>query len=380
MEKTDHLKGDLSFLGFADLLQLLGSISSTGILNVWDEFEFRADIYFDQGEVINAEFRELKGAEAFFIPFSFKGGHFSFKEIKPDCERTMANNLTGLILEGLRLLDEGRLEGRFKNFSFKSTIPPIRGTIVDYSEIVDEEFFEKDEIIVSEGRYGSWIWVILDGIVQVERKLSNTIIPISQMGRGCFIGSLAAFSRGNRPRSATVRAITPVQLGVLDAQSLSKDYSRYSDPLKDYFIAVDYRLKKLTDLYLKVLTKEISNYLIPEDVEGLINEKVKDGKLGMITSGKADFFFKSAGKVLNLGSLGKGDMTGELPFIEKSSEYHFAIACDKDFAIRPFEKKVLADEFAGLSENVKKMVEFSGLTLSVTVYNIAKNLKQIQHD
>jgi CRP-like cAMP-binding protein len=367
------MSGNISFIGFADILQLLGSVAAEGVLKITDDFGITAEIFLKSGEVVNATYKDIKGEDAFFVPFSWEKGFFSFKEQRVSSEHLISNNLTGLILEGLRLLDEGRLDSFSNKPDSDKGVPLLRGRLVDYGEIVDEEFFEKDEVIVKEGRYGSWIWVILDGLVQIEKKVSGNNIPVVQLGRGSFIGSLAAFARGDRPRSATVRALSSVQLGVLDAQSLSKEYTSYSDLLRNYFTAVDDRLRKITDAYAAFYSGKLAPFS-QSSATGLMREKLKDSGLGLVASGEAELYLESKGFFLNLGSIKKGSMVGELPFVEKSRDYSFFLAGNSDFSIKSFEKSVLAKEFSNVSENVKKMVEFAGTSLSVTAYNLASRL------
>ncbi|MGM0417574.1 MAG: cyclic nucleotide-binding domain-containing protein [Thermodesulfobacteriota bacterium] len=374
MNVTSDLSGNISFIGFADILQLLGSVAAEGVLKVTDDFGITAEVFLKSGEVINATYKDIKGEDAFFVPFSWEKGFFSFTEQKITSEHLISNNLTGLILEGLRLLDEGRLDSFSNKPDQGKAVPLLRGRLVDYGEIVDEEFFEKDELIVNEGRYGSWIWVLLDGLVQIEKKSSGKNIPVVQLGRGSFIGSLAGFARGDRPRSATVRAMSPVQLGVLDAQSLSREYTSYSDLLRNYFTAVDDRLRKITNAYAGFFSQSIAPVFKSSDIKGLIREKLKDSGLGIVASGEADLYLESKGLFLNLGTIKKGSMVGELPFVEKSKDYSFFLAGTDDFSIQPFDKSILANEFSNVSENVKKMVEFAGASLSVTAYNLASRL------
>jgi|GEM_PF-5562830 len=373
MNEQSEMSGNISFIGFADILQLLGSVAAEGVLKITDDFGITAEIFLKSGEVVNATYKDIKGEDAFFVPFSWEKGFFSFKEQRVSSEHLISNNLTGLILEGLRLLDEGRLDSFSNKPDSDKGVPLLRGRLVDYGEIVDEEFFEKDEVIVKEGRYGSWIWVILDGLVQIEKKVSGNNIPVVQLGRGSFIGSLAAFARGDRPRSATVRALSSVQLGVLDAQSLSKEYTSYSDLLRNYFTAVDDRLRKITDAYAAFYSGKLAPFS-QSSATGLMREKLKDSGLGLVASGEAELYLESKGFFLNLGSIKKGSMVGELPFVEKSRDYSFFLAGNSDFSIKSFEKSVLAKEFSNVSENVKKMVEFAGTSLSVTAYNLASRL------
>lgn len=371
---TNLLSGSLAFISFADILQLLGSTGSSGVLEITDDKELKVKICFDHGDVVHAETEDLKGEDAFFLPFSWEKGYFKFLINNSDFEKTIENNLTGLILEGLRLLDEGKLSSDKDSEDLGKNIPVLRGRFVDYAEIVDEEFFEKDEIIVREGRYGSWIWVILDGLVQIEKKFSGRNIPVIQLGRGGFIGSIAAFARGDRPRSATVKALSSVQLGVLDAQSLSKEYSAYSDLLRAYFMCIDDRLKRITDAYVRVYGNGIREVSEVGQMNNIIPEKLKNKNPGIVTSGSARLYIECSGKFLDLGRIEKGEIVGELPFVESKDYYNFYLEGDSEFAIKILDKNDLFKEFALMSENVKKMVEFAGLSLSQTASSLASKV------
>jgi CRP-like cAMP-binding protein len=374
---SNLLSGSLGFISFADILQLLGSTASSGVLEITDDKELIVKIFFEQGEVIHAKTDELKGEDAFFIPFSWDKGYFKFLQNNEKVEKTIENNLTGLILEGLRLLDEGRLSPEDDEDNLDSKVPLLRGRFIDYAEIVDEEFFEKNEIIVREGRYGSWIWVILDGLVQIEKKFSGKNIPVIQLGRGGFIGSLAAFARGDRPRSATVRAVSSVQLGVLDAQSLSKEYSAYSDLLRSYFMCIDDRLKKITDAYVRVFSNGIREVAHADQMTGIIPEKLKNNNPGVVTSGSAQLYIECMGNFLSLGKIKKGEIVGELPFVETKDNYNFYLEGDLDFSIEIIDKNELLKEFSMMSENIKKMVEFAGLSLSQTASSLSAKVVKL---
>lgn len=375
MINKEALSGTLEFIGFADILQLLAGNAVTGVLKIKNDIYGEAYIFFSKGEVVNAAHKDFEDKKAFFIPFSWETGTFVFEEQEIESERKISHNITGLILEGLRLVDEGVLKRSASQVRFDSGAPVLRGPLIDYSEIVDEEFFEKDEFIVKEGRYGSWIWVILDGLVLVEKCFAGKCIPVTQLGRGAFIGNLAAFARGDRSRSASVRALSPVQLGVLDAQALSKEYTAYSDFLRNFFICMDNRLRKITEAYTKfyIEGKNISKEL--RSHTGLMKERFKDNKIGIIESGTCSLIFEAFGHTLDLGVIDKGSLVGELPFVDKDKDINFYLKGDDKFAIRPYDRKFLLNEFKNMSLNVKKMLEFAGLSFSATAYNLALNFK-----
>ena len=51
-----------------------------------------------------------------------------------------------------------------------AALPVIWGPLVDYMYVADEEDFFDGENIVEEGKHGSWIWVILEGVVEIIKK------------------------------------------------------------------------------------------------------------------------------------------------------------------------------------------------------------------
>jgi uncharacterized protein DUF4388 len=65
-------------------------------------------VYFDQGQVIHAVYGELKGDEAVFKVLRWNGGTFQLNFEGRTTETSTKLNTQGLLMEGLRLLDESR--------------------------------------------------------------------------------------------------------------------------------------------------------------------------------------------------------------------------------------------------------------------------------
>ncbi len=77
----------------------------------------------------------------------------------------------------------------------------IKGPLVDYTLVVDEEsFFDGDEI-VREGSHGNWIWVILEGTAQIVKQTPAGPFRLLKVGDGAFIGSLSSLLTGENVRS-----------------------------------------------------------------------------------------------------------------------------------------------------------------------------------
>jgi hypothetical protein len=104
-----ELRGNLIDFSLPDIIQLVGFGRKTGALRL-DCSEGAAALFFDQGNVVHAEFPGAEGEQAVFRLFHIPEGEFRFQtEVLPDT-RTIAMDPTNLIMEAARQLDESRRE------------------------------------------------------------------------------------------------------------------------------------------------------------------------------------------------------------------------------------------------------------------------------
>ncbi len=238
MDDQVILAGNLNFLNLGDIMQLLGGNGSSGTLRLLSKYAPGPGyIYFENGNPINASNGKLVGLEALYTLFGWTEGDFEFTRERFPNERLITKSRMGIILDGLRKLDDGQIEKlgpttivAHADGATAGTggIPILRGPLVDYMYIVDEEDFYEGDAIVEEGKHGSWIWVILEGIVEITKESATGPLPIVQIGDGSFVGSMASFLVQDNTRNATAVAMGNVQLGVLDSQRLAQEYSRMS--------------------------------------------------------------------------------------------------------------------------------------------------------
>ena len=218
------LSGDLTFISLGDILQLLGSNGSTGILRIMSKYAPEPGlIYCMDGNPVDASNGSLRGLDALFSLFGWVEGNFEFTQEKVQKENVIKKSRMELILDGLSMLDDGVIE-KLGPISFekkvsdssgvKTTIPLIKGPLVDYMYVVDEEEFSDGSIIAEEGKHGSWVWVILEGVVEIVKETSQGPLKLHRLGAGAFIGSVASFLMGDNVRGASVVAVGNVQLGV----------------------------------------------------------------------------------------------------------------------------------------------------------------------
>ena len=103
--------GNLSFLNLGELLQLLGTSSGTGVVQISSDYTNQQGvIYIDNGNPINAANGSKIGIDALFSLFGWKDGQFEFIQEAISCEKVINKSRMEIILDGLRMLDEGQVE------------------------------------------------------------------------------------------------------------------------------------------------------------------------------------------------------------------------------------------------------------------------------
>jgi CRP/FNR family transcriptional regulator, cyclic AMP receptor protein len=75
--------------------------------------------------------------------------------------------------------------------------------------ITDEVAVPEGKVLITEGERGREFFVIIDGEVEVRRKGRK----VATLGPGTYVGEIALLSQ--KPRTATVTALTPLQVLVI---------------------------------------------------------------------------------------------------------------------------------------------------------------------
>lgn len=104
-ESTAALSGDLSALGFAELVQFLNFSRKTGELIVKPEAG-EAGVSFGDGEVKDAWIGRFASEEAFFSIARLRKGRFEFHEGRPARAQRIKQGTLALLMEAMRLVDE----------------------------------------------------------------------------------------------------------------------------------------------------------------------------------------------------------------------------------------------------------------------------------
>lgn len=388
MESIDNnvLAGDLKYLGLGDLIQLLGANGSTGSLRLSNRYVREpAFIFFEQGNPINAAYGDKSGVDALLSLFGWTEGAFEFTQQKISVQNVIKKSRMGIILEGLKLRDDGQIEivgptSKFKQktadgSSAASRIPVVKGPLVDYMYVVDEEDFFDGENIVKEGRHGNWVWVILEGIVEIIKETPKGALPIIRVADGGFVGSLSSFLIHGNMRAASAVAIGNVQLGVLDSQRIAQDYARISPLFRKFLVSLDLRLKRVTDQVVNYFQNSIDDSWQNLYQTRLIAEGEERDLFQVIQKGSAIVIRKAEHGPVLLAKLEEGDFIGRVPFLNLRHEPEAAsVLVSDDFVSDTMDISVLSEEYSKLSATLKNIVDHIAVCISLTSDTVCREV------
>ncbi len=377
MNNSVSLSGSLDFLNLGELLNLLGSNGSSGVLRIKSSFKSEAGlVYLDKGNPIDAANGSLLGLDAIFSLFGWTEGEFEFVQEEPNCQKTITKSRMEIILDGLRLLDEGKIEkiGPTTTAQTEDTkttvsgkVPLIKGPLVDYSYVVDEEGFYDGDEIVQEGNHGDWIWVILEGMAEISKTAKNGSIDILRIGDGAFLGSVAALISGGRVRTATVKAVGNVQLGMLDSQLLANELANVSTDFKNILNSVDSRLKQVVEMAVNIKNNEHNPESYIKGKKQLIKQGQDEDRLFSIKDGEVVIARQIDNGYVPLAKLKKGDFFGRIPFLDMGHEpYSAAVFSSDNLKLGAVDSKKLESEHQGLSSTLKNIIEHLATSVSVS--------------
>jgi CRP-like cAMP-binding protein len=389
MNKGVAFAGKLEFLNLGELLQILGNNGSSGILRIMSKYAQEPGlIYVDNGDPVDASSGSSKGLDALFSLFGWIEGNFEFNLEKVDKKNVINKNRMEIILDGSRLVDDGKIKklgpvSIQKEVSAGSgkekSIPVIKGPFVDYSYVVDEEeYFDSDEI-VSEGNYGNWMWVILEGVVEISKETPKGSLSLVRISDGAYVGSIASFIMETSVRNATATAIGRVQLGMLDSHRLSGEYAAMSTELRSVIKSIDKRLKQVTTNTAEIYSNKSK---IDEFVKGkkpVIEQGSNEERLFTIIQGNATVVRKTNKSYVPLLNLTQGDFFGHVPFLKMGHEPHSAsVLATKDLKLAALNPAKLQKEYAGQSTVFKNIIEHLATSISVTTMIASEFQKQIK--
>ena len=375
MEDTPVLTGDLTFMGLADLLQLFGSIGDSGLLRITSPYTTPGLIYIVNGDPINAVNGSKTGLEALNAFFGWTQGHFEFMRGIVQEKNVIKKGFMNIILDALRMLDEGKIQ-KLSTVSYEkqhlglvkrsALLPLVRGPLTNYSDIVNETVFKDGQQIITEGKFGHWIYIILDGDASLVKSTPKGPLTLLRLGPGSFIGNVRFFNDfGSRTASAIANG--DVNVGILDLQRLYTELSTMSPEFRSLLASLAARLKNTTDQAAYYFDCNQQDIDILQDLSPIITQGQTTDQLCTITKGMAVVVGNASVRPTPLALLSKGDLFGPAPFLTMGNESeNTLIYGSKDIEFSAIDTDKLQQEYTEMTFTLKSMIENIITCLSVT--------------
>lgn len=104
------VQGSLSEMSLPEVIQIFGNGRKTGRLSIASDGK-RGEVFFNEGMVYDASYEGLEGAEAVYAMLSLVDGEFFLDPSVTREENKIGMSAEGLLLEGMRRLDEAARDG-----------------------------------------------------------------------------------------------------------------------------------------------------------------------------------------------------------------------------------------------------------------------------
>jgi len=174
--------------------------------------------------------------------------------------------------------------------------------------------------IVRQGDDGREAFVVARGLLSVVRTQGGDETVLAQLGPGAILGEMALLS--SAPRSASVRALEPAQLLVLEREQLERAAGQAPELSQELSTFCHQRMMQnlvrqarvlsglRPQVRLELLQKLPSRFF--EAGEPLITRGQEAERVLLIASGSVSVSVPEGGDVLVLATLGAGDIVGEI--------------------------------------------------------------------
>jgi CRP-like cAMP-binding protein len=380
------LAGSLGFLNLGEVLQLLGSNGSSGTLRIFTPLVPQPGfIYFTEGNPVDANTGDKEGIDALYALFGWLDADFEFTAEDHGAPRTIQKSRMEIILDSLSMLDDGLIPKLGETPPEKASetpkstpdLPVIKGPMVDYMFVLDEEEFHDGRLIVEEGKHGRWIWVILEGVVDIVKNTPDGQLPIIRISEGGFIGGVNTFQLGGGVRSASSVAVGRVQLGVLDSQRLTNEYSGLSKEMRKLASGLEKRLTHVTDAIVQIQTGKRQLKQLIKGKKSVIKQGSEEDRLFQITEGEACVLRQTEAGYIPIALLAPGDLFGHIPFLDMGHEpYSASVLGSPDLKVAKIDGAALKDEYDHLSLTMRNLIGNMATCLLATTQVAGVKLKR----
>jgi CRP-like cAMP-binding protein len=369
------LSGDLSFIGLGELLQLIGTSGGTGVLTLESpHLSHTGTIYIKLGNPVDALCASKSGQDGLFALFGWIEGRFEFRPGEISRPRVIRQSRMSLILDGMRLVDEGvvpkvKSGGLFEIASRQDRqgawVPLLKGPLTPYGDVVDEDTFPAGSYIIEEGKHGQWVYAILDGEAEVVKKTGDGQVTIMRLGPGSFTGYLSFLTNG-KTRNVSVIARTKVIAGVLNTERLHMELYERSLLFTDLVQSQANRLLRMFDRFFSPIDDPNAQAII-ESVSPVANALMLQSGLYRLDRGAGALTTDISGTQWLIEEIVKGDFIGKFPFGEGLETSVDEIICGTpQFSVSPVDFHHVLAEFKASSGTMQQLVGHLNCSITAT--------------
>lgn len=111
--------------------------------------------------------------------------------------------------------------------------------------LVNEENFSDGQVIFQEGSSGDWVYVIISGQVEVSRTIDNKKYVLEVLKEGEVLGEMAFL--GSTKRTAAATAVGDTVIGVIDRDSMDKEFNKLSSGFRAILTTIVKRFKSMNN-------------------------------------------------------------------------------------------------------------------------------------
>lgn len=317
-------------------------------------------------EILLDELAKLYSKDSDFIG---KGVRLSF----PERSQLLPNNIekleSNIVEPEILMRVAGEVASYIDNIQYPSKVPPLPllsqlsydelKLVLDSTQLV---FYHPGEYVIREREVGNNFYMILDGVVEVIKRGEEDEIKLTELGEGAIFGEMALIS--NRPRTASVRALTPLYLLEFNPQKLEPIFqnsprikevlSRFAtERVLNNLLATNPIFKPFNRDQKLQLIKRFVFHRVPRDTF-IIREGEEGRGLFLIISGTVRVIKEEAsGDKTVIATLGPGDLFGEISLVfEKSTTA--SVVTDTEVTVMFLPREY----FQKLIENIKEIKEY----------------------
>jgi len=253
------------------------------------------------------------------------------------------------------------------NKSLKAQLRQANVWGAQFTVLIGEEEISDGERFVTEGKHGNWIWVILEGAVNISRNTPSGPVTVTRLGEGAFIGTFTSFLFNGCPRTANVTAVGDVFLALIDTERISGEYRCLSPNFRKLLMSLTGRLNRITDRFLDWSSGTAKPQSTVHRNTCVLEEGAPAKKLYAIVKGETFLVSKTSQGAVPLFALGQNDLFGCLPFLDLGQEPRSAsVLASKDLMVNEVNTKLLEIEYKQLCTTFKNLIDHMGTCVSVT--------------